>query len=178
MSDQYVEPLNPEDIGLLVGLAGPLYAESKMIDSMTGIQPTTGGGYSIGGADTIKRGLENIVQKAKSSPPPSYQPPPQYFEPPQIPTHHYYEPSTTSIPGIDDRIPGQGGSIFPKENNDQLEFDFSLTEQKKTNELLEKNNRLLKKIISLLESKNKDEPIKLKTELKGVQDVSTKFSKD
>ena len=175
MSDQY-ESLNPEDIGLLVGLAGPLYAESKMIDSMTGIQPTTGGGYGIGGADTIKRGLENIVQTAVRTPtPPSFQPPPQYYDPPQvdhipIPTH-YYEPSLTPIPG-------PSGSMFPKQNDPQLEFDFSLTEQKRTNELLEKNNKLLQKIISLLDSKKKDEPIKLKTEVQGVQNVPAKSWKD
>jgi hypothetical protein len=176
MSDPY-EPLNPEDIGLLVGLAGPVYAESKMIDSMTGIKPTTGGGYAIDGAETIKRGLENIVQSAVRAPtPPSFQPPPQYLEPPrvqEIPTHYYPDPATTSIPG-------PSGSMFPnfpKQEDSQLEFDFSLTEQKKTNELLEKNNKLLQKIISLLESKNKNEQsIKLEPKVKGFQNVSEKSS--
>jgi flagellar basal body-associated protein FliL len=171
MSEPY-NALNPEDIGLLVGLAGPLYAESKMIDSMTGIQPTTGGGYGIGGADTIKRGLENIVQTAVRTPtPPSFQPPPQYIHPPEVhqiplPITNYYESTPTTA--IDY---GYGPS---KQDDSQLEFNFNLTEQKKTNELLEKNNKLLQKLISLLESKDKDEPVKLKTELKGVQSILTK----
>lgn len=179
MFDQFpTESLNPEDIGLLVGLAGPLYAESKMIDSMTGIKPTTGGGYEIGGADTIKKGLENIVQTAVRNPtPPSFQPPQQYIEPPQvprimttIPTHYYHEPAITPIPGT-------SGSMFPKHEDPQLEFDFSLTEQKKTNELLEKNNKLLQKLITLIESKNKDEqPVKLESKIKGFQTVPTKSS--
>jgi len=171
MNDPY-EPLNPEDIGLLVGLAGPVYAESKLIDSMTGIKPTTGGGYAIDGAETIKRGLENIVQTAVRTPtPPSFQPPPQYFEPPQVPQipipTHYYQPT-----------PIEYGYGQPKEDP-QLEFDFSLTEQKRTNELLEKNNRLLQKIIDLLESKNKNEqPVKLESKVRGFQNIPQKSIED
>lgn len=164
------DPLNPEDIGLLVGLAGPLYAESKMIDSMTGIKPTTGGGYDIGGADTIKRGLENIVQTAVRTPtPPSFQPPPQYTQPPTV--------SNVPLPIYTNYQLQPIDYGHPKDENPQLEFDFSLTEQKRTNELLEKNNRLLKKIISLLESKNKDEqPVKLESKVKGFQAIPTKSS--
>ena len=163
MNDPY-EALNPEDIGLLVGLAGPVYAESKMIDAMTGIKPTTGGGYAIEGAETIKRGLENIVQTAVRTPtPPSFQPPPQYIQPPQVTNIPlpYYPEASPAYP--------MPGPMFPKQEDPQLEFDFSLTEQKKTNELLEKNNKLLQKLISLLESKNKNEqPVKLEPKVKGL----------
>jgi hypothetical protein len=56
----------------------------------------------------------------------------------------------------------------------QLEFDFNLSEQKKTNDLLEKNNKLLQKIIQLLQSKKLDEPVKLNTQVKGNNSVPNK----
>jgi hypothetical protein len=178
MNDPY-EALNPEDIGLLVGLAGPLYAESKEIDRMTGTRPQDSIGAIVSGTDQLKRGFENIVQNAVRTPtPPPFQPPPQYIQPPQVtniplPTN-YYEPSTTG-----GQIPGPSGSMFPKQEDPQLEFDFSLTEQKKTNELLEKNNKLLQKLISLLESKNKNEqPVKLEPKVKGIQNIPTQSWKD
>lgn len=166
MFDQFpTESLNPEDIGLLVGLAGPLYAESKMIDSMTGTRPQDSNGAIVSGTDQLKRGLENIVQTAVRNPtPPSFQPPPQYIQPPQvtnIPLPLYNPPVNYPPQSID--------YGYPKVDDPQLEFDFSLTEQKKTNELLEKNNKLLQKLISLLESKNKDEqPVKLESKVKGL----------
>ena len=174
MNDQY-EALNPEDIGLLVGIAGPLYAESKYIDQMTGQRAQDSNGAIVSGTEQLKRGLENIVQTAVRTPaPPSFQPPPQYIQPPQvtqIPLPVYNPPIDYPIQSID--------YGYPKQEDPQLEFDFSLTEQKKTNELLEKNNKLLQKIILLLESKKKDEqPIKLKTESKGFQNIPSKPFKD
>lgn len=169
MNDPY-EPLNPEDIGLLVGLAGPVYAESKMIDAMTGVKPTTGGGYAIEGAETIKRGLENIVQAAVRTPtPPSFQPPPQYIQPPQVPQIPIQQFVPTPAPVID------YGYEEPS-TSPQLEFDFSLTEQKITNNWLEKIDKKLQKLITLLESKNTNEPIKLEPPVKGLQTVSKKPS--
>jgi hypothetical protein len=101
--------------------------------------------------------------------PPSFQPPPQYIAPPQ-PTHIPL-PATQYYP--------EASPAYPVNQFDpQLEFDFSLTEQKKTNELLEKNNKLLQKLISLLESKNKDETIKLETKIKGIQSIPQKSFKD
>lgn len=169
MNPEQYEPLNPEDIGLLVGLAGPVYQESKLIDSMTGIKPTTGGGYAIDGADTIKRGLENIVQQARTSTPPN---------PIHQPQYHHEPPMPTAVP---QEQPTYLNYVPPVVQNDpQLEFDFSLTEQKKTNELLEKQNKLLQKIVSLLESSKTDEPkpIKLNSPVKGIQNLSAKPVKD
>jgi hypothetical protein len=182
MFDQLpTESLNPEDIGLLMGIAGPLYAESKQIDAMTGTRPQDSNGAIVSGTEQLKKGLENIVHTAVRTPtPPSFQPPPQYIQPPQIQNIPLPNYNTGFIPGLDDRIPGNSGSMFPnlpKQEDPQLEFDFSLTEQKKTNELLEKNNKLLQKLISLLESKNKDEqPVKLESKVKGIQAISTKSS--
>jgi hypothetical protein len=170
MNEPY-EALDPNDIGLLMGIAGPLYAESKEIDRMTGTRPQDSNGAIVSGTEQLKRGLENIVQGAVRTPtPPSFQPPPQYIAPPQathipLPSPQYYPEASPAYPA--------------KQFDPQLEFDFSLTEQKKTNELLEKNNKLLQKLISLLESKNKDEqPIKLETKVKGIQDFPTKSIKD
>lgn len=169
MSEPY-EALDPNDIGLLMGIAGPLYAESKEIDRMTGTRPQDSNGAIVSGTEQLKRGLENIVQGAvRTQSPPSFQPPPQYIAPPQ-PTHIPL-PATQYYP--------EASQSYPVNQFDpQLEFDFSLTEQKKTNELLEKNNKLLQKLISLLESKNKDETIKLETKIKGIQSIPQKSFKD
>jgi predicted component of type VI protein secretion system len=169
MSEPY-EALDPNDIGLLMGIAGPLYAESKEIDRMTGTRPQDSTGAIVSGTEQLKRGLENIVQGAvKTQSPHSFQPPPQYIAPPQ-PTHIPL-PATQYCP--------ETSQAYPVNQFDpQLEFDFSLTEQKKTNELLEKNNKLLQKLISLLESKNKDETIKLETKIKGIQSIPQKSFKD
>lgn len=173
MNDQY-DTLNPDDIGLLMGIAGPLYAESKEIDRMTGTRSQDSNGAIVSGTEQLKRGLENIVQSAARTPtPPSYQPPPQCINPPEV--------CYTQLP-----LPIYGQNhiydtleVKPKKPDDsQLEFDFSLTEQKKTNELLEKNNNLLKKIIVLLESKEKYEPVKLEPKIKGLQPVPQKSFKD
>jgi hypothetical protein len=169
MSEQY-EPLNPEDIGLLVDIAGPVYQESKYIDSMTGQPPQDSRGAITSGTNQLKQGLERIVQTAIRQPPPlpGYrQPAPQYVPIPisePIPTHYYHEQPSTAVPNI-----ANFGEPSP-----QLEFDFNLSEQKKTNDLLEKNNKLLQKIIQLLQSKKLDEPVKLNTQVKGNNPVSNK----
>lgn len=170
MSEPY-EALDPNDIGLLMGIAGPLYAESKEIDRMTGTRPQDSNGAIVSGTEQLKRGLENIVQGAvRTQSPPSFQPPPQYIEPPQVQQIHLPPPNFNQL---------YEQVTSHKLEDPQLEFDFSLTEQKKTNELLEKNNKLLQKLISLLESKNKDEQtIKLETKVKGIQDFPTKSIKD
>lgn len=175
MSQPY-EALDPNDIGLLMGIAGPLYAESKEIDRMTGTRPQDSNGAIVSGTEQLKRGLENIVQTAVRTPtPPSFQPPPQYIEPPQVQHYQLPAPNLQFSPGIDYSHP-EARPAYP--NDPQLEFDFSLTEQKKTNELLEKNNKLLKKIILLLESKEKYEPVKLETKIKGIQPVPQKSFED
>jgi hypothetical protein len=177
MNDQY-ETLNPDDIGLLMGIAGPLYAESKEIDRMTGTRSRDSNGGIVSGTEQLKRGLENIVQNAARTPTlPSSQPPPQYIQPPevchtQLPLPIYTQNSIN--------LPCYYTPEASPENPDdsQLEFDFSSTEQKKTNDLLDKNNNLLKKIIVLLESKEKYEPVKLEPKIKGLQPVPQKSFKD
>lgn len=172
MNDQY-DALNPDDIGLLMGIAGPLYAESKEIDRMTGTRSQDNSGAIVSGTEQLKRGLENIVQSAVRTPTrrPPFQPPQQYTQQPEV--------CHTQLP-----IPIYTPNPYTKEvapvysDDSQLEFDFSLTEQKKTNELLEKNNNLLKKIIVLLESKEKYEPVKLEPKIKGLQPVPQKSFKD
>jgi hypothetical protein len=176
MNDQY-ETLNPDDIGLLMGIAGPLYAESKEIDRMTGTRSRDSNGGIVSGTEQLKRGLENIVQNAARTPTlPSSQPPPQYIQPPEV--YHTQLPlpiyTQNSI-----NLPCYIPEASPENPDDsQLEFDFSSTEQKKTNDLLDKNNNLLKKIIVLLESKEKYEPVKLEPKIKGLQPVPQKSFKD
>ena len=145
MNEEY-EPLNPDDLGLLVNLAGPLYQESKMIDAMTGNAPRQDGMMIDSGAATIRRGLENIEQQAKAAflsarhnPQPVQQT--QYYQP------HIVEqvvlPTPTFYP-----------QNVPPSNEGQLEFNFNITEQQKTNDLLEKCFRALTKILTVVESIN------------------------
>jgi hypothetical protein len=171
MSEQY-EPLNPEDIGLLVGIAGPVYQESKYIDSMTGQQPQDSRGAITSGTNQLKQGLERIVQTAVRQPPPL----PVFSQPePEFPPYSHIPPDTGPSPYRERadalRSPGVPLMGVP---DPQLEFDFNLSEQKKTNDLLEKNNKLLQKIIQLLQSKKLDEPVKLNTQVKGNNSVPNK----
>jgi hypothetical protein len=167
---QPLEQLNPEDFNLILGLAGPIYAESKLLDSMTGVRPTTGGGYHDDGASKIKRGLENIQRTLQApQPQPSYQPP-QYVVPPeyvQMPMPELSQTYIAPINGVNYNVSANGASP-----SDQLEFNFNVSEQKRTNELLEKNNKLLTKIIQLLESKKSNDPIKLDPKIKGIPPFS------
>jgi hypothetical protein len=158
-TEQY-EPLAPEDLELLVGLAGPMYAQSKMIESMTSDNPVLNGAFDDG-SSKIKRGLENIQRNIRQN----FQAPRPIQPNPSLQTPIYTPPAPEVIQQVITPVYQQP---LPVSNEDQMEFNFNVSEQKKTNDLLEKNNKLLQKIISLLESKNKNAPIKLETKVKGV----------
>lgn len=148
MNDDFYEPLNPDDLGLLVNLAGPLYQESKMIDSMTGNAPKQDGMRIDSGAATIKRGLETIEQQAKAA----------YFASraaPQPVQTQFYAPHTVEQVVLPQPVfYPQNVPQSPPVNDGQLEFNFNITEQQKTNDLLEKCFRALTKILTVVESIN------------------------
>ncbi len=139
-------PLTPEDLKLLVGLAGPMFAESKVIESYTSENPVHNGRPDDGSLK-IRMGLEEMerqVRQASFVPPP---PPPPYYPPvPVTPTMPQYTPETYPT-RIEKQAVVDGG---------QLEFNFNIEEQKKTNVLLETISGKLTKMIKLLEKIHAD----------------------
>ena len=136
-SSQYDAPPTPEDLALLVQMAGPIFAESKLIESYTSNSPQYDGRVDEGSMK-IKRGLERIEQQVRASSRPL---------PQQNPNIYQYPP--TQGPQY---VPQPVEFQAPPKLDGQLEFNFNLTEQKKTNELLIEISRKLSKLISLIDS--------------------------
>jgi hypothetical protein len=148
--------MSPEDLQLLVGLAGPVFAESRRIESFTSDNPVNNGNMNDGSAK-IKAGLERMQRQVVQAPP-TFVPPPQYNYPP--PVEQVYLPPPTYFPEP---------QAAPQSSSDQFEFNFNITEQKNTNELLETISRKLTKLITVVESlKKSDDTIKLSPKSKGI----------
>ena len=137
---QYDAPPTPEDLALLVSMAGPIFAESRLIESYTSNSPQYDGRIDEGSMK-IKRGLEQMERQVRASAPTppqyqqQYQPPPYAQQPLQ-----YLPPPMPYIPPT------------PPSSDGQLEFNFNLTEQKKTNDLLLEISRKISKLISCVEN--------------------------
>ena len=131
-------PPSPEDLALLISMAGPIFAESKLIESYTSNSPQYDGRIDEGSMK-IKRGLEQIEREVRASvapPQQSYFDPNQYI-PPQYVQPTYIQPPLQYAP--------------PPPTDGQMEFNFNLTEQKKTNDLLLEISRKLSKLISFVD---------------------------
>lgn len=129
--------LRPEDIQSLAQLMGPLYRDSKIIDSMM----TERCGQMTFSSDTIKQELERLAQSSAPTPVihQQYIPPqPTYAEPAQVVYHPPQQPTFTPI-----------SNFIPLD--DQMELNFNISEQEKTNTLLETIVKKLSILISLLE---------------------------
>ena len=143
--------LSPEDLSLLVGLAGPIYAESRRIESYSSDNPVNNGMMNDGSMK-IKMGLEQMQRQVVAQAP---KPPMQQMYQPQV--EQAYLPPPTIVQYVQ---PPQ--EIAPSVPVDQFEFNFNISEQKKTNDLLEVISKKLTKMIGMLESKKKsDDLIKL-----------------
>jgi hypothetical protein len=150
MNNQQSETLNPEDLGLILSLAQPFYADSKAIEGMTANNPVLNGGWDDG-SSKIRRGLEQMQQLVRV-PRPNYSPtPPQYIEP-----HPQYIEPPAIIPTI--------APVVQQVVDDQMELNFSKKDQAITNELLEKISKQLTKVIAMLESNTTSDAIKLKVD--------------
>jgi len=150
MSDD--NTLSPEDLQLLVGLAGPIYAESRLIESYSSDNPVNNGMVNDGSMK-IKMGLEQMQrQVVTQAPRPQFQPP--YQPPYQPPVEQVHLPPPTIVQYV------QPVPVVSQE--DQFEFNFNVSEQKKTNDLLEAISKKLTKLIGVIESqKKKDDLLKL-----------------
>jgi hypothetical protein len=140
--------LTPEDKKLLIDFAGPLFAESKEIDSMyfNDARPKTDGMPDSG----IARGIQQALERDfLSSPTPRrVQAPVQYpvehipqYVPEQMPQ---YPPNVQP-----QMVQHQVGQV--QYNPDQMEFKFDQSQQEKTNTLLEAQNKLIKELIKKID---------------------------
>lgn len=143
--------LSPEDKRTLIEFAGPLFAQSKEIDSMyfNDSRPKTDGIPDSGIARGIQTALERDFALSQARPPLHVQAPmpqipvPQYTQAPmpQDPAPQYVQaPIPQYIPPV------------PESNPNQLEFNFNLSEQEKTNALLEAQNKLIKELIKKVDT--------------------------
>jgi len=142
----YVPPMSPDDFAALAAFAGPIYQESRVIESFTSNNPipNTHDNY---GSMNIKQGLEQAQRLAQASvvrpPQPMYVPPAVAVD---IPDVEIGTASFTPYPQPVENFP------TPVEG-DQLEFSFSQTKQDDTNNLLKEISNKLSKLITLLEKK-------------------------
>ena len=151
MSDE--NTLSPEDLSLLIGLAGPIYAESRRIESYSSDNPVHGGMINDGSMK-IKMGLEQMQRQVAQAP----RPPMSQMHQPQV--EQVYLPPPTIVQYV--HTPQDVTPSIPSVPVDQFEFNFNISEQKKTNDLLEVISKKLTKMIGMLESKKKsDDLIKL-----------------
>lgn len=130
--------LTPEDKKTLLDFAGPLFAQSKEIDSMyyNDSKPKTDGIEESGIAYGIQKALERDFANSQAPrrveaahiPMPQYIPP----VPQQAPMPHYVQP-------------------VPQQDPDQMEFKFNVSEQEKTNTLLEAQNKLITQLITKID---------------------------
>ena len=168
MDNGYIPPMMPDDFAALAALAGPLYQESRTIESFTS-ENTTPGGFKEQGSMNIKQTLEQAKRLAQAS---VVRPPQPMYVPPAVP--------------LDQPDPVMGTASFtpyvvqPVDNiqvnlvaepSDQLELPFDQSEQSVTNDLLREISKKLTKMISLLEKSTKEDTIvpKLKPNAKNNQ---------
>jgi len=164
----FIPPMMPDDFAALAEIAGPLYQQSKLIESFTSESPIPGA-YKDYGSMNIRMGLEQAqrlaqasVQNAQNAQQPSYVAPaePQYIQ-------SYVEPTYTTpappayIPPVVDPV-------------DQLEFKFEKGSMDVTNDLLKEISRKLSKLISLVDkSETEDKIPKLKPNAPNVKHKNT-----
>lgn len=133
--------LRPDDMAAIVATFGPIYRESCALDNMMFADKCQQMTYD---SNTIKNELEKLDQISRR--PNTHQGHPQYQQPyPQQLSHganpnvdttyqHAYQPQAEINPN-------------------QMEFNFNVSEQEKTNTLLDSINRKLGILISLLEKR-------------------------
>jgi hypothetical protein len=132
--------LSPEDKRAILDFAGPLFHESRAIDSsfFDGTRPKVEGVPEYGLANGIKSVLERELAPAQR---PYQQPPQQYLTPPSLPPEHIPQHQAAPPPQAPQRV----------EDSNQLELNFNPSAQSVTNDLLKENNRILRQILKQLE---------------------------
>ncbi len=147
----FIPPMTPDDFAALAEIAGPLYQQSKVIESFTSESPIPGA-YKDYGSMNIRMGLEQAQRLAQASV--NSQPQPSYVVPAeQQYIQTYIEPApapTTPLP----YIPPQPTKDF---DSGQLEFKFDKGGMDVTNDLLREISKKLSKLISLVDKTEKED---------------------
>lgn len=136
--------LTPEDKKLLIDFAGPLFAESKEIDSMyfNDARPKTDGMPDSG----IARGIQQALERDFLS-----SPAPRRI---QAPVQHVPQYVPEQMPQYPPNVQPQAVQYQVEQaqyNPDQMEFKFDQSQQEKTNTLLEAQNKLIKELIKKID---------------------------
>jgi hypothetical protein len=129
--------LSPEDKKLLLDFAGPIFQESKEIDNMyyNDARPKVNGYVDGGIATGIKDALERDLRQAQG-----------HYAPPAPPQDHiYFQPPVLPQPVMQPQHHVIAQPAYPQDDP-QMEFNFNVSEQQKTNSLLEKQNKLLSEL--------------------------------
>lgn len=155
--DGSIPPMNPDDFAALAAFAGPMFQAARQLESFTS-ENTMPGVHREYGSMAIKQGLEQAKQLAQatvlaSRPQVQYVPPadPQflqsvpYVQP--IPTN-YAEPTVTAAPSF----------VIPS-NDNQLELNFSKSEQAITNDLLREISKKISVLINLIDKSESGDTI-------------------
>ncbi len=142
----FIPPMMPDDFAALAEIAGPLYRDSKLIESFTSESPIPGAYGSM----NIRMGLEQAQRLAQASiqsvPQPSYVAPaePQYIQQYVAPpVQQYVEPPVLTAPPF----------------GAQLEFSFEKGGMDVTNDLLREISKKLSKLISLVDKAETEDKI-------------------
>lgn len=161
MDDGYVPPMMPDDFAALAALAGPLYQESRVVESYTSNNPMPGT-HKDNGSMSIRQSLEQAQHLSRNS---AVRPPQPMYVPPAIPLE---EPDP--VMGTASYAPYVHNPQLPTPDpSDQLEFSFNPSEQTITNDLLKEISKKLTKVILLLEKTTKEDTMipKLKPNAKN-----------
>lgn len=142
-----LEPLSPEDMELIIGLAKPMYAESKNVERMTGTN-TVVNGRPDDGSSKIRSGLEQIARSVQVQRPST--PPIITYVNPHVSsgeTSTSVDPNLRVVPTTNPLYDPNLGVHSPIVSSPQMELDFDVSEQKRTNDLLEEISRKLTKLV-------------------------------
>ena len=168
MDNGYVPPMMPDDFAALAALAGPLYQESRVVESYTSNNPMPGT-HVDNGSMSIRQSLEQAKRLAQAS---VVRPPQPMYVPPAVPLEQP-DPimGTASFTPYVAQPVGNVQQFLAPEPSNQLELPFNQNEQSMTNDLLREISKKLTKMISLLEKSTKEDTIipKLKPNAKNNQ---------
>ena len=150
MNEYDLPPMSPDDLQALMGVAGPLFGESRMIEQMTS-DNTVSGSHIQDGSMKIKSALEQAQRQVQAHRPP----PPQYAPPQYVPQEQFVQPQQVPVVqpitnGVSTFTPQQ----FPSDDG-QMMFQFDKKEQSITNDLLKEISKKLTKVIDLLDKKER-----------------------
>ena len=131
--------LSPEDKRAILDFAGPLFHESRAIDSsfFDGTRPKVEGVPEYG----LANGIKSVLERELASPQRPPHPQQQYLTPPSLPPQPVPQQQAAPPPQAPQRT----------EDPNQLELNFNPSSQNVTNDLLKENNRILRQILQQLE---------------------------